>query len=425
MTGFTSERQDPVKRIHRKRGGQCVCRQPPQYFFVFVVLWSVSKEILQICFLLLRKAFDFKMTPDMADAVRVSRALSKIINSNDDNGVLVGNWSGDYSGGVSPTTWSDSVAILKQYYTTQKPVGFGQCWVFAQVLTTVCRSLGIPCRSLTNFNSAHDANATCTIDHYFDEKGNSLADRNNDSIWNFHCWNEVWILRPDLPPGFDGWHALDSTPQERSSGKFQCGPCPVAAVCKGDIDIGYDTAFVFAEVNADEVQWVVKDDGETLTPSSIDTTSVGAKISTKKPTGTALKNMKGSDSDGSFVRQDLTENYKPKEGSEAERRSVERALRYTGFGEKLFQGKAELKVELREEAEDKKTFVGQDIIATFIVTNVSQEDRRVAVTLTARHTQYWDRGLADDNVAKTKFDNFILPSGLGRHSISKSRTQST
>lgn len=70
-------------------------------------------------------------------------------------------------------------------------------------------------------------------------------------------------------------------------------------------------------------------------------------------------------------------------------------------------------MELREETEDKKTFVGQDIIATFIVTNVSQEDRRVAVTLTARHTQYWDRGLADDNVAKTKFDNFILPSGLG------------
>ncbi|XP_025076046.1 annulin-like isoform X3 [Pomacea canaliculata] len=71
-----------------------------------------QKDILQVCFLLLRKAFGFKMTPVMGDPVGVCRALSSIINSNDDNGVLVGNWSGDYSGGVSPTTWSDSVAIL-------------------------------------------------------------------------------------------------------------------------------------------------------------------------------------------------------------------------------------------------------------------------------------------------------------------------
>ena len=34
-------------------------------------------------------------------------------------------------------------------------------------------------------------------------------------------------------------------------GSMQCGPCPVAAVKKGEIGIGYDTPFVFAEVNAD------------------------------------------------------------------------------------------------------------------------------------------------------------------------------
>ncbi len=23
-----------------------------------------------------------------------------------------------------------------------------------------------------------------------------------DSIWNFHVWNDVWMSRPDLPPGY-------------------------------------------------------------------------------------------------------------------------------------------------------------------------------------------------------------------------------
>lgn len=51
---------------------------------------------------------------------------------------------------------------------------------------------------------------------------------------------------------------------------YQCGPCPVAAVRKGDIHIGFDTAFVFSEVNAEVVTWIVED-GDKLTPSGINT----------------------------------------------------------------------------------------------------------------------------------------------------------
>lgn len=36
---------------------------------------------------------------------------------------------------------------------------------------------------------------------------------------NYHCWNEAWMTRPDLPVGFGGWQAVDSTPQENSDGK--------------------------------------------------------------------------------------------------------------------------------------------------------------------------------------------------------------
>ena len=39
---------------------------------------------------------------------------------------------------------------------------------------------------------------------------------------NFHVWNESFFRRPDLPDGFDGWQALDSTPQETSEGRPRC-----------------------------------------------------------------------------------------------------------------------------------------------------------------------------------------------------------
>ena len=35
---------------------------------------------------------------------------------------------------------------------------------------------------------------------------------------NFHVWNESWVKRYDLPDGYDGWQAVDSTPQELSEG---------------------------------------------------------------------------------------------------------------------------------------------------------------------------------------------------------------
>lgn len=36
---------------------------------------------------------------------------------------------------------------------------------------------------------------------------------------NFHCWVESWMARPDLSAGYDGWQALDPTPQEKSEGR--------------------------------------------------------------------------------------------------------------------------------------------------------------------------------------------------------------
>ena len=78
---------------------------------------------------------------------------------------------------------------------------------------------------------------------------------------NFHVWNEIWTKRCDLPGDkYDGWQAVDATPQEKSSQIFQMGPAPLTAIKDGEVYAGFDTGFVFSEVNADRVTWVVEKD---------------------------------------------------------------------------------------------------------------------------------------------------------------------
>lgn len=46
----------------------------------------------------------------------------------------------------------------------------------------VLRSLGIPTRVITNFNSAHDRNLNLSIDKYIDISGKTLH-LTEDSVW--------------------------------------------------------------------------------------------------------------------------------------------------------------------------------------------------------------------------------------------------
>jgi transglutaminase 1 len=73
--------------------------------------------------------------------------------------------------------------------------------------------------------SAHDTNASLTVDKYFDLNGEEIEGGPEgdcyDSCWNFHVWNEVWMTRPDLPSGYGGWQIIDATPQETSDGTYK------------------------------------------------------------------------------------------------------------------------------------------------------------------------------------------------------------
>ncbi|KMQ92873.1 hemocyte protein-glutamine gamma-glutamyltransferase [Lasius niger] len=199
------------------------------------------------------------------DPVRMVRAISRIVNSNDDKGVITGRWDGEYDDGTAPAAWTGSVPILEQFWETGNEVKYGQCWVFAGVVTTVCRALGIPSRVVSNLVSAHDANASLSVDRYYDLNNEELEyDPNNplgeDSIWNYHVWNDVWMARPDLPKGYGGWQAIDATPQEQSDNFYQCGPASVEAVKEGAVGYNYDVTFMVASVNADLMRW--KEDPE-------------------------------------------------------------------------------------------------------------------------------------------------------------------
>ncbi|KAJ8358753.1 hypothetical protein SKAU_G00152780 [Synaphobranchus kaupii] len=280
-----------------------------------------EEDILDICIKILD--LNPKCKRDAADdfsarcnPIYVGRVVSAMINSNDDSGVLQGNWGGNYWGGTAPTRWSGSGDILRKWMEHDyHRVKYGQCWVFAGVMCTVLRCLGIPCRPVTNFDSAHDTQGNLTIDYYHSEHGVDPK-YSDDSIWNYHVWVEAWMRRPDVTGklAYDGWQVLDPTPQELSDGVHCCGPAAVKAIHEGHTDLKYDLPFVFAEVNADKVLWEVFEDRSEKRIQS-DTKAVGQNISTK--------------SVGSEERLDITENYKYPEGSDKEREVFKEAVKRT------------------------------------------------------------------------------------------------
>uniref|UniRef100_A0A3P9QFK8 Protein-glutamine gamma-glutamyltransferase 2 n=1 Tax=Poecilia reticulata TaxID=8081 RepID=A0A3P9QFK8_POERE len=274
--------------------------------YISPMFWDfgqVQTKLINICLKMLDLNVKYWLNPaDDVSArcspIYVSRVVSAMINSSDEGGVVMGNWGNDYSGGFPPTYWSGSYAILKQWYNSYyRSVRYGQCWVFAGVMCSVMRLLGIPCRVVSNFQSAHDTNKNLTIDNYFDNNG-AMERESKDSIWNFHVWVEGWMRRPDLAKDgkYDGWQVVDPTPQERSEGLFCCGPASVTAIRNGEVDLKYDVPFVFAEVNADSVYWLVSIETKIFS----DTETVGQNISTKAV--------------GSYKRVDLTNTYKHREG---------------------------------------------------------------------------------------------------------------
>lgn len=244
--------------------------------------------------------------------VQVVRAICRVINSTErDSGVLCGNWSGKYDDGMPPHAWNGSSAILEEFLKKRKGVKYGQCWTFAAVATTLLRALGIPTRCVTCFRSAHDSDFSNPINAHW-TSDNRPRKNMDDAIWDYHVWGESWFKRLDLPHGYDGWQAFDPTPQECNEGVFTCGPASVKAIRQGELFYGFHSKFLFAEAHGERVHWLVDNDGN-MTAFRVEKRVVGRQISTKAA--------------GTISRLDITDLYKPPDGSAEETEILQKASR--------------------------------------------------------------------------------------------------
>uniref|UniRef100_A0A8B9NJK4 protein-glutamine gamma-glutamyltransferase n=1 Tax=Accipiter nisus TaxID=211598 RepID=A0A8B9NJK4_9AVES len=345
-----------------------------------------EEDILDISLAILDRSLNHRQDPaadvsNRNNPIYVSRVISAMVNSNDEKGVVEGKWNGKYCSGTNPLQWSGSVTILRKWYRGRyKPVRYGQCWVFAGVMCTVLRSLGIPTRVITNFNSAHDRNINLSIDKYVDISGKTLH-LTEDSVWNFHVWNESWFIRRDLGSLYDGWQVLDATPQERSKGIYQCGPASTRAIKEGDVNLDYDSSFLFAAVNADYVTWIHYSNKRKERIYS-DTRKIGKFISTKAV--------------GTNSRVDVTANYKYPEGSLKERQVYKKALkllavRSTGKRTKITRRRRRSSVLIL----DASPVIGQDILLTLALRNLTSDFKNIRVKLRASAILYTRRPKAE------------------------------
>ncbi|CAG4998454.1 unnamed protein product [Parnassius apollo] len=325
---------------------------------------------------------------ERGNPVRVCRAISSMISANaDDDGLMVGRYDGEYKDGVSPHAWTGSVAILERYLTDGgRPVEYGQCWVFSGLVVTICRALGIPCRSVTNYVSAHDTSRTFTVDKYFDRDGNEVPNGPDedcyDSCWNFHVWNDVWMQRLDLPQGYSGWQIIDATPQEEAEAVYHCGPASVEAVRRGEVGFQYDTPFMYGQLNSELCLFQEEENSDWgFVRMSSNQYQVGRKILTKNPSR--------DDDEGDSDLLEITPEYKTVDSSCPERltviascRGYQRLQQYYEFPDRNLE---DVHFDLMDI--DVVPY-GQPFDCTMNIQNKSQEDRTIICVLTASACYY-------------------------------------
>ncbi|OWF54544.1 protein-glutamine gamma-glutamyltransferase K-like isoform X1 [Mizuhopecten yessoensis] len=335
--------------------------------------------------------------PARGNPLLVVRALSRVINNNErDGGVLIGNWSGKYDDGVAPYAWNGSAAILEEFLKKRKGVKFGQCWTFAAVATTVFRALGIPTRCVTNFRSAHDSDFSTQIDNFWTESGKPRK-MMNDTIWDFHVWNESWFRRSDLPSGYNGWQAYDPTPQECYEGVFTCGPASVKAIRDGELYLGFDAKFLFAEVNGTRVHWTVDAEGN-MEPIEEERDIAGHFISTKAAS--------------TISREDVTHCYKHPTDSQEYAAAMERANNLSCRNWKPIKSPGACDVDFTFSGEMKKN---GDIHISLGMFNTSVESRVVEGNIVAISTKY--TSVPATELRESTATNILEPASDGELSL--------
>ncbi|RWR99764.1 annulin-like isoform X2, partial [Dinothrombium tinctorium] len=170
------------------------------------------------------------------------------------NGIIEGYWDNSFQtpsefNGLKaedPVFWTGSADILEKYYKNNgTKIGFGQCWVFAGVLLSMLRALGIPSRPITVALSGLALDNDLTIDYELKEGELELLDEKN-RLWLYHAWVQASMQRLDMGTRYAGWQEVDPT--------YAKGPVSHRSIHESEIN-STDLAYFYAAVNADEAVW--------------------------------------------------------------------------------------------------------------------------------------------------------------------------
>lgn len=295
-------------------------------------------------------------------------------------------------------TLVSSVPILRLWFRDETQPTYGHHWVFAAVLCTVLRCLGIPTRVVTNYNSANDTDQTLQKHIYYDKNGARIHRSRSDSLWHFHVWNECWMERRDLYKEYSGWQVLDATAQQKYSGELYCsGPVPVRAIKEGHVELNYNTSLIFSKIYTDTIV-LVRDSKGHFREAYSKIRHVGDGISTK--------------SVGIDVQDDITLDYKYPKGSKEEHEAVERAkqlmLQNHQDADHNLMFLSPIIVSITSKNEQ---MYGADISLSVTVSNVSAEEKDLELVLGAQSV--YDYGITRTQFWSERF-HFHLSSGEER-----------
>ncbi|XP_001364606.1 protein 4.2 [Monodelphis domestica] len=246
------------------------------------------------------------------DPIHVTRVLGALLNDRKEKSILTTSQIQDSKDERFLYKRRGSLPILRHWLTGQgRQVPDKQAWVLAAVTCSVLRSLGIPARVITIFDSAQGTGGALTVNEYYDEDGLQAGEDQGSRISIFQVLTECWMTRPDLSSGYGGWQIVDSSLQ-KESGHNVLGSCdlvPVKAIKEGALGLSPVAPVLFASLNASCAVWIRSKDG-TVTRADSSPKYVGNNISTKGVGGNRC--------------EDITQNYKYHEGSPQKRELLEK-----------------------------------------------------------------------------------------------------
>jgi len=344
---------------------------------------------------------------ERGNPVKVTRALSSMIRASNHgrknngleymaSGLIEARFEEDFCGGHNPHLWTGSVQIIEEFLRRgATPIKYGQCWVMAALMTSLCRALGLPSRPVTAYVSSLDQRDSQTVDRYIDRFGDVFefgpSRDQPDSVWSFHTWCDVYMHRSDQPVEYSGWQAADPSVLSGT-----CGPCPIEALRRGDIGQRDDVDAFYTVLNS-YVRYFYEDDesGWGYSPFRQFRYPMSRYILTKS--------VGRFDDEGDEDCEDLTNIYLDAERTDAEKFAVFNSCRgiYRDNPAFEYQAAAFNSSDFNPNVSDQRIYdvsfelgapervmIGQSVTIPVVVTNTSPETRTIQTNICTRSSYY-------------------------------------